>query len=286
MSTVNSYITCLTDDDLEKCNLKPSEETNCGICEDCDEGIFSLYTGELSEISKEAKDLLFLTKEELFESNLRPGDRMFLTQLVENKKNINLYVRYRNDKLVTAYERTRINPFVSFFKHLHTINRHRRLVRKHCFKAGLYYQGLVHDLSKYSPTEFFVGVKYYQGTRSPNVAERNMTGISTAWIHHKGRNKHHYEYWTDYDVETGDPLSYKKMPRRYFVESLMDRIAACKVYRGKSYTDGDSLDYLLTRDSESHMNREDYEEMLRLLTLLKDKGESYFFDYIKTTYLK
>ena len=53
-------------------------------------------------------------------------------------------------------------------KHLQTINHHKLLVMKHCFKVGLYKQGLLHDLSKYSPTEFLVGCRYYQGTRSPN----------------------------------------------------------------------------------------------------------------------
>lgn len=285
MSTGNSYVTPLTDDELKKHNLTLSRETFHGILEDCDKGVFELYSAETDNLPDNMEGLLLVTKEELFESNLRPGDRMYLTQVLDNKKNINLYVRYREEKLVTAYDRVKINPFVAFFKHLHTINRHRRLVRKHCFKVGLYYQGIVHDLSKYSPTEFMVGVKYYQGTRSPNVAERNMTGISTAWIHHKGRNKHHYEYWTDYDAETGNPLSYKEMPKRYFVESLMDRLAACKVYRGKSYTDRDSLDYLLTRDSEAHMNKKDYEDMIRLLTYLSEHGEKEFFRYIKEEYL-
>ena len=85
-------------------------------------------------------------------------------------------------------------------KHLQTINHHKLLVMKHCFKVGLYKQGLLHDLSKYSPTEFLVGCRYYQGTRSPNNAEREATGYSTAWLHHKGRNKHHYEYWIDYSM--------------------------------------------------------------------------------------
>ncbi|MBP3413486.1 MAG: catalase, partial [Oscillospiraceae bacterium] len=70
------------------------------------------------------------------------------------------------------------------------------MVRKHCFRVGLYWQGLTHDLSKYSPTEFRSGILYYQGTRSPNSRERELKGHSLAWMHHKGRNKHHFEYWT------------------------------------------------------------------------------------------
>ena len=82
--------------------------------------------------------------------------------------------------------------------HFKTITRHKLLVMHYCFRAGMYKQGLLHDLSKYAPVEFLVGCKYYQGDRSPNNAEREDTGISKSWLHHKGRNKHHFEYWVDY----------------------------------------------------------------------------------------
>ena len=85
-------------------------------------------------------------------------------------------------------------------EHLRTINHHKKLVMEGCFKIGLYRQGLLHDLSKYTPTEFLVGCKYYQGNMSPNNAEREEVGYSSAWLHHKGRNKHHMEYWIDYGV--------------------------------------------------------------------------------------
>ena len=74
------------------------------------------------------------------------------------------------------------------WKHFCTITHHKNLVLVGCFKIGLYRQGLLHDLSKYSPTEFLVGCKYYQGTMSPNNAERKEKGYSLAWLHHKGRN--------------------------------------------------------------------------------------------------
>ena len=86
------------------------------------------------------------------------------------------------------------------WEHFKTITHHRHLVRQYCFRLGLYYQGLTHDLSKYSPSEFWRGVKYYQGYRSPNDAERRENGVSLAWLHHKGRNRHHFEYWIDYCI--------------------------------------------------------------------------------------
>ena len=85
--------------------------------------------------------------------------------------------------------------------HLKTVQRHRRLVRQYCFRLGLYWQGLTHDLSKFSPVEFWAGVKYFQGDRSPNDAQRRDNGYSASWMHHKGRNRHHFEYWTDYGMD-------------------------------------------------------------------------------------
>ena len=84
------------------------------------------------------------------------------------------------------------------WRHFKTITGHKILVMKNCFRVGLFRQGLMHDLSKYSPVEFGTGVKYYQGDRSPNAAEREEKGYSEAWLHHKGRNKHHFEYWIDF----------------------------------------------------------------------------------------
>ena len=88
-------------------------------------------------------------------------------------------------------------------------------------------------MSKYSPTEFWVGAKYYQGTRSPNNAEREDIGYSSAWLHHKGRNKHHYEYWIDYSMQAlPGGMAPVPMPDKYIAEMIMDRIAASKVYMG------------------------------------------------------
>ena len=167
-----------------------------------------------------------------------------------------------------------------FFKHLHTINKHRHMVIRICFKLGIGWQGLRHDLSKYSPTEFLVGVKYYQGTRSPNAVEREKLGYSTAWMHHKGRNKHHYEYWVDINMKTNryEPV---RMPLRYVKEMLADRIAASKVYRGKDYTDSTPLEYYYARESEAKMHIDTAKLIESWLIMLKEKGEKETFKYVK-----
>ena len=98
--------------------------------------------------------------------------------------------------------------------HFKTITKHKLLVMKYCFRIGLYKQGLLHDLSKYTPAEFLVGCKYYQGTRSPNNAEREDIGVSTSWLHHKGRNKHHFEHWVDYSLDKNHVIMGAQMPRK------------------------------------------------------------------------
>ena len=118
------------------------------------------------------------------------------------------------------------------FKHLRTILRHRRAVFRHCVLAGIPWQGIKHDLSKFSPSEFIPSARHYDGTRSPNELERAEYGCSFAWMHHKGRNKHHFEYWTDYSPIT-KRMSPVKMPLRYVVEMFCDRVGRAKPIRGK-----------------------------------------------------
>lgn len=171
--------------------------------------------------------------------------------------------------------------FSNAVKHFITITKHRNLVMIHCFRAGIPIQGLVHDLTKYSPIEFMVGVKYFQGNRSPNDAERADIGYSTAWMHHKGRNKHHFEYWTDYNTFTHmmEPV---KMPVRYAVEMFCDRVAACKVYKKKEYTDASPLEHLKSHGAKVPMHPETMAFLTKLLTMLAEQGERATFKYIRS----
>lgn len=169
------------------------------------------------------------------------------------------------------------------WQHFKTITYHKYLVAKGCFKVGLYKQGLLHDMSKYSPTEFKVGMRYYQGNRSPNNAEREVLGYSNAWLHHKGRNKHHYEYWNDYCYQDGKvSIGPVPMPNRYIAEMIMDRIAASKVYMGNAYTDASPLDYyLLGTANEKFIHAETRVVLERMLKMLAEEGEKKTFVAIK-----
>lgn len=176
-------------------------------------------------------------------------------------------------------------------RHFITITHHKILVMQGCFRIGLYKQGLLHDLSKYSPTEFLVGCRYYKGYMSPNNAERADRGYSSAWLHHKGRNKHHLEYWIDYAVSNGDDKAHTKMegmkmPIRYVCEMFIDRVSASKNYQKEKYTDKSALEYY-EKSVDHYMIHPDTKAMLEyLLVMLSVKGEEYTYRYIKKEVLK
>ncbi len=149
--------------------------------------------------------------------------------------------------------------FKKFWKHLHTVNKHRFKVFVLCCKVGIPFQGLVHDLSKYSREEFWEGVRYFQGEYSPINNCKRKNGYSRAWLHHKGRNKHHYEYWYDYATTIETP----PMPFKYFLELICDNLAAGMTYQGKDWTKEYQLTYWNRTKERVHMDE-------RLKTLLEN----------------
>ena len=164
--------------------------------------------------------------------------------------------------------------------HFETITRHKLLVMKYCFACGLYEQGLAHDLSKYSPTEFIPGCIYYQGDHSPNEAEREARGYTSAWLHHKGRNKHHLEYWIDYST-TKAGLAGMKIPLRYVCEMVCDRVAASQIYLGDKYTDASPWEYYEHSKDHYLLHPETRALLEKLLQMVRDIGQERTFAYMK-----
>lgn len=164
--------------------------------------------------------------------------------------------------------------------HFRTITRHRHAVIRHCFKAGIGFQGLFHDLSKYTPVEFWPGARHYQGNRSPNEVERELYGYSSAWLHHKGRNRHHFEYWTDYSPVEKQVMPVK-MPLRFVAEMFCDRVAASKTYQGAAYTAAHPLQYYLRGKPRRRIHPETAALLEDWLTRLEQEGEDATFAHIR-----
>ena len=163
---------------------------------------------------------------------------------------------------------------MKIYQHFKTITYHKWLVMKGCFSIGLFKQGICHDLSKYSPTEFWVGAKFFQGDRSPNNAEREEKGYSSSWLHHKGRNRHHYEYWIDYsikDIKGG--MVPAPMPIKYILEMVMDRIAASKVYAKDAFTRHHPLAYYNSGKEFAPLHKKTKDTLELFLMILDKYGE-------------
>lgn len=170
-----------------------------------------------------------------------------------------------------------------FFKHLHTVNTHRFLVMKMCFKCGMYSQGLTHDLSKYTPSEFLPSVKYFQGVRSPISKEKEDKGYSEMWLHHKGRNKHHWEYWIDrkpYSIE----IAAYPMPFRYMLESVIDKISASKVYNKENYNDTIPHQFFINSKEYRAIHPITSKQIEELLLYLSENGEEKALKHFKSLY--
>ena len=155
----------------------------------------------------------------------------------------------------------------NLFKHFKLITKHKILVFKLCCKIGEPWRGFMHDFSKYTPTEFFEGVKYYNGKKSPIVVCKQENGYSKAWLHHKGRNKHHPEYWVDLDATVKTPV----IPYKYTAEMICDKLAAGIIYNGKNWTNDVQISYYM-KERECIEINEKIDKLIEVFTQVKDNG--------------
>lgn len=166
---------------------------------------------------------------------------------------------------------------INIFRHFKKICIHKYWVFHYCCKMGIPVQGLLHDLSKFSPVEFWESVKYYQGNSSPIDACKKDKGWSAAWMHHKGRNKHHYEYWVDNLDNGGTPL---EMPLKYKKEMLCDYLGAGRAYYGKDFTYEKEYEWWqnkLSKPLAMHENNKDF--ISKYMELLKTRENNAFRVY-------
>lgn len=160
-----------------------------------------------------------------------------------------------------------MKQILTAFKHLKTILIHKYWVAKYCFQLGLYWRGLVHDLSKFHPIEFLESIKYYTGTSSPINECKKDKGYSLAWQHHKGHNSHHYEYWIDLLDTGGEPI---KMPKDDLKELICDWIGAGKTYMGSDFTFEKELKYVSNRISNAKIHNRTRDAIYRIFVLLSE----------------
>ncbi|WP_080846507.1 DUF5662 family protein [Cytobacillus gottheilii] len=106
--------------------------------------------------------------------------------------------------------------FRAYWKNFLYILDHKLNVLVECWKEGLYIQGIIHDLSKFSPKEFFPYAKKFFSDGELN--QEDEMKWKYAWLHHQHKNKHHAEYWVvDPQNKTALP-----MPKKYLIEMVCD----------------------------------------------------------------
>lgn len=138
------------------------------------------------------------------------------------------------------------------WKHFKTVCQHKKYVYQMARKTGITWQGIIHDLSKFSPTEFNESARYYCGDRSPIDACKEANGHSLAWLHHRGRNKHHWQYWVD--VANTEQNIVVSMPYKYALEMFCDFVAAGKTYHKKEFTYQKEYDWWLENNEKFYMH--------------------------------
>lgn len=163
-----------------------------------------------------------------------------------------------------------------YLLHFWTITLHKYYVAQECFKRGLYWQGIVHDLSKYSPTEFLASARYFQGDKTPIGAEKAEKGYSYAWLNHKGKNRHHWEYWIDF--KEGE-LFLCPIPEKYVVEMACDMIGASKAYNKGKYTPSEPLHYFQLHKFSMRMHPDAKELLEKLLREVAGQSVNYKFSW-------
>lgn len=180
-----------------------------------------------------------------------------------------------------------LNLVEKVIKHTILVTKHRWVVFKLAVKAGIPWRGFVHDLSKFSPTEFIESVKYYNGKRSPIHVCRENNGYSNAWLHHKGRNKHHFEYWVD--ISKTEQIGVF-LPYKYIVEAVCDKLSAGIVYNGKDWKKEEPLRYWTEIEKKAPVVKHPgtIEFMDTVLKKVSDEGIDAAINrkYLKSTYNK
>ena len=166
------------------------------------------------------------------------------------------------------------------WRHFKTICRHKYYVYQECRACGITWQGIIHDLSKFSATEFIPSAKYFQGDRSPIEAEKEACGYSFAWLHHKGCNPHHWEFWTDFAEADGGVIT-NKIPYQYVVEMVCDWIGAGKAYQKEAWTQDSPMNHYIKMRKGRYFHPETDKLIVQFLICIKSKGLDEFHKMAK-----
>jgi hypothetical protein len=134
-----------------------------------------------------------------------------------------------------------------FLNYLGYIIRHKWFVFIECWRMGVPFRGLMHDISKFRPSEFVPYMKKFWGPECKSIndlhgddlrkalgngyyKEKVKEDFDYAWLHHQRRNRHHWQYWVmKKDVGPLEPLD---IPEDVIREMIADWAGAGRAIKG------------------------------------------------------
>lgn len=135
---------------------------------------------------------------------------------------------------------------IKYWKYMKYVIGHKWYVMLECFKCGLYWRGITHDLSKLLPSEFIPYAQYFYGNQSKDGINRGRKNgsyragetiddrFNYAWLLHQKRNKHHWQYWV-LPLDDGGVKIFE-IPEKYMLEMICDWNGAGMAINGKKDT--------------------------------------------------
>lgn len=137
---------------------------------------------------------------------------------------------------------------IKHLKYLRYLARHKWFVLVACFRRGLYWQGIIHDWSKFLPSEWIPYANFFYGFK-PTEEDRRRSRVifgydcwpssewmrdrfNRAWLAHQHRSPHHWQHWI---LRNDDGTTFPvEMPHRYVLEMLADWDGAGRAITGKT----------------------------------------------------
>ena len=165
-----------------------------------------------------------------------------------------------------------------YLKYLWYVLRHKWFVMLECFKYGLIWQGITHDMSKFLPDEFFPYANHFYGKSKKGIKEgRDKTGyykpyntgdkaFDSAWFLHQKRNKHHWQWWLMPADNVG--VIVLVIPKVYMLEMICDWKGA-----GKAQGTPDTIAWYKTNGHKMQLNSKTRKEIEDILGINNNYDE-------------
>ena len=131
-----------------------------------------------------------------------------------------------------------------YWKYFFYILGHKWNVFVECLITGQPIHGILHDLSKFLPSEFIPYARFFFAKDKTNIykeTDEKDLNFLKGWCYHQKRNKHHWNYWVC--INRKNEIIPIPMPAKYIAQMLADWRGMSRKFGGtpKAYYEKDSM---------------------------------------------